>query len=54
MSKELAPIVLTCAVWGKELSRKAVHFQYDNAAVVAALKKGSTKDEFIIHLLRSM
>ena len=54
MTKELAPIVLACAVWGKELSSKAVQFQCDNAAVVAALKKGSAKDEFIMHLLRSM
>lgn len=38
MTKELAPIVLACAVWGKELRRKAVQFQCDNAAVVAVLQ----------------
>ena len=53
-TKELAPIVLACAVWGNDLSQKAVQFQCDNAAVVAALKKGSAKDEFVMHLLRSM
>ena len=54
MTKELAPIILACVVWGKELSGKAVQFQCDNAVVVATLKKGSAKDEFIMHLLRSM
>ncbi len=54
MTKELVPIILACATWGPLLQRKAVLFQCDNMAVVAAVKKGSAKDEYIMHLLRSL
>ena len=37
--KELVPVLLACAVWGRFLRRKVVLFQCDNAAVVGALKK---------------
>ena len=48
MSKELVPIVLSCAVWGPSLSRKRVMFQCDNAGVVAAIRKGSAKEALAI------
>ena len=51
MAKELVPIVLSCAVWGPQMSRKSVLFQCDNAGVVAAIKKGSTKEDRVMQLL---
>ena len=54
MAKELAPIVLSCAVWGKLLSHKRVLFQCDNQSVVAAIQKGSSKDVSVMHLLRCL
>jgi len=54
MIKELVPIVLACAVWGFHLRHQVVRFQCDNSAVVAALQKGSAKDEHVMHLLRSL
>ena len=54
MAKELAPIVLSCAVWGKLLSHKRVLFQCDNQSVVAAIQKGSSKDVSAMHLLRCL
>ena len=54
MTKELVPIVLACAVWGFHLRHQVVRFQCDNSAVVAALQKGSAKDEHVMLLLRSL
>ena len=54
MAKELAPIVLSCAVWGKLLSHKRVLFQCDNQSVVAAIQKGSSKDVSVMHLMRCL
>ena len=54
MAKEMAPILLSCAVWGPDLSRKSVCFQCDNSSVVAAVNKGSAKEPTVMHLLRSL
>lgn len=54
MSKELLPIVLSCAVWGPLLARHKVLFQCDNSSVIAALHKGSAKDTTVMHLLRCL
>ena len=54
MAKELVPIILCCAVWGVQMRRKVVLFQCDNNAVVAAVKKGSSKDPLVMHLLRAL
>ena len=54
MAKEMVPIVLSCAVWGRQLARKTVLFQCDNTGVVAAVKKGTAKEEVVMHLLRSL
>ena len=54
MPKELTPIVLSCAVWGKSLSQQRVLFQCDNQSVVAAIQKGSSKDSSAMHLLRCL
>ena len=51
MAKELVPIILSCAVWGPQMSRKSVLFQCDNTGVVAAIKKGSSKEDRVMQLL---
>ena len=54
MAKEMVPIVLSCAVWGRQLAHKTVLFQCDNTCVVAAVKKGTAKEDLVMHLLRSL
>ena len=49
MAKELAPIILCCAVWGPLLSNWQRY--YSNMSVVEAIKKGSAKDDTVMHLL---
>ena len=52
--KELLPIVLATAVWGKEWSGKVVKCYCDNLAVVEVLSSGYSKDSLLIHLLRCL
>jgi len=54
MAKELVPILLSCGVWGPDLSRKSVCFQCDNSGVEAALSKGSAKEYNVMQLLRCL
>lgn len=54
MAKELVPIIISCAVWGSRLHRKAILFQCDNTGVVAAVNKGTSKEEQVMHLLRAL
>lgn len=42
--KELVPIVLATAIWEKQWIGKTVLAQCDNAAVVAIIYSGSSKD----------
>ncbi len=52
--KELFPIIIAAAVWGRDWSGKVVRFNCDNEAVVEVIKSGSTKDNFLSHLLRCL
>ena len=54
MAKELVPIVISCAVWGKSLAKKRVEFQCDNQSLVTAINKGTAKDTLVMHLLRCL
>ena len=54
VTEELVPIVLACTAWGFHLRHQVVCFQCDNSAIVAALQKGSAKDEHVMHLLQSL
>ena len=54
MAKELVPIVLSCAVWNKALSKHKTEFRCDNLCVVEVTKKGSSKDPMTMHLLRCL
>ena len=54
MAKDLALIILCCAVWGPLLSKTKILFQCDNMSVVAAIKNGSAKDDTVMQLLRCL
>ena len=41
MAKELAPILISCAVWATLLVNKHIQFQCDNLSLVVAINKGS-------------
>ena len=52
--KELIPIVLAAAIWGETWAGKSVRIRSDNAAVVAVINSGSSKDHEVMHLMRSL
>ena len=54
MAKELAPVVISCVVWGSIINRKKVEFLCDNRSLVEAITKGSSKDTTVMHLLRCL
>ena len=54
MAKELAPIVISCTVWGPHLKRQHVLFQCDNNSLVSCISKGYSKDPSVMHLLRCL
>jgi len=49
MAKELLPIIFTCIVWGPCLSKHYINFHCDNANLVIAINKGSSKDKLVMH-----
>lgn len=51
--KELLPIVLAIAIWGHQWTGQVVRCRCDNAAVVAIVNSGSSKDDKAMHLMRS-
>ena len=53
-AKELLPVVLACALWGKEWQGKTVKCYSDNAAVVAIVRSGRSKHNLSMHLMRSL
>ena len=52
--KELIPIVLACALWGKRWKGATVRANCDNDAVVAVINSGYSKEPFLVHLLRTI
>ena len=54
MAKELVPIIFSCSVWGRLLSRKRVQFFCDNLGLVKSIQKGASKDNIVMHLLRCL
>ena len=54
MVKELVPIVLATALWGRNWTSKTVMVFCDNAAVVSVIDKGSSKEPDVMHLLRCL
>lgn len=52
--KELLPIVLACAIWGRGWQGHQVLCHCDNQAVVATLRSRSSKHKGLMHLLRCL
>lgn len=52
--KELLPIVLAIAVWGPSLSTKRILFHCDNMSIVHILNDMTSKDKFIMVLVRKL
>ena len=50
--KELLPILLASATWGKVWRGEIVLFPCDNQTVVSALAKSSSRDNIVMRLLR--
>lgn len=53
-AKEMVPVVLAVAVWGKRWSGQTVLVKSDNMAVVAVLKSGACQDQSLMHLMRCL
>lgn len=51
---ELFPIVVAAHVWGCQWARLQVQFLCDNDAVVAVINSGTSRDRFVMHLLRRL
>ena len=52
--KELLPVVVACAVWGKEWNGMTIKIKCDNAAVVAIINSGRSKEHRAMHLMRCL
>lgn len=53
-TKELLPIVIGAALWGEQWRGKTIRCWCDNAAVVAIIRSGSSREERVMHLMRSL
>ena len=54
MVKESVPIVLSCAVWGRQLAGSRVLIECDNSSVVTAVNKHYAREQNVMQLLRSL
>ena len=52
--KELIPIVISAAVWGRQWTAAHVRVRFDNAAVVHILNRGYSRDSEVMHLMRCL
>ena len=50
-AKEMVPVVIAVAVWGRPWSSSAVQVFSDNMAVVCAISSGSARDPLLMHFL---
>ena len=50
--REMIPIVMSAALWGKDWRGKSVQFLSDNSAVVALINSGSSRENSLMHLMR--
>ena len=53
-AKELLPILLAAAIWGKEWTGRSVRCWSDNAAVVAVVNTRWCRDRHLMHLMRCL
>jgi len=54
VGKEMLPIAVAAAIWGKEWRGCTVEFNCDNEAVVHSLTAGSCKEKNMAHMLRCL
>ena len=52
--KELSPVVVAATLWGHSWATKWVEFCSDNMAVVSVLRSGTSKDPYMMALLRHL
>ena len=52
--KELVPIVIAAAVWGKKWYGLTVECRCDNSVVVAIVNWGNSQDAEVMHLIRCL
>ncbi len=52
--KELVPIIIAAALWGRSWARCHICFHTDNMAVVDILRKGSARDPLAHHMVRCL
>ena len=52
--KELLPIVISCAIWGREMAGRHIRSLCDNAAVVAMINKYTSTNPMAMRLLRCL
>ncbi|MCG8620844.1 MAG: hypothetical protein MJE68_02430 [Proteobacteria bacterium] len=52
MVPDQLPIVVASAVWGRQWQGKTIRVRCDNAAVVAILRSGWSKNNLAMHLMR--
>jgi hypothetical protein len=50
--KELLPIIVASALWGRQWQGKRIRFRCDNAAVVAIVNSGRSKHPLVMHYTR--
>ena len=53
-AKELLPVVIACALWGRRWQGQAIQCYCDNAAVVSIIRTGWSKHDLSMHLMRSL
>lgn len=53
-AKELVPIVVACAIWGRRWVGQAVRVSCDNTGAVAAVNSGYSRSPQLMHLLRCL
>ena len=53
-TKELLPILVASAVWGREWSSLSICCWCDNAAIVSVINTGWCRDKHLMHLMRCL
>ena len=53
-AKEMVPVVIASALWGRSWSHQRVEFRSDNSQVVAAIQSGSSRHKTLAHLARCL
>ena len=52
--REMIPVVMSAALWGRHWLGKSVCFRSDNSAVVALVNSGCSRDHSLMHLMRCL